>query len=213
MRPSRVPMLLCFLVSLHALGGAPLEAQMTSQRDFRVGMTTGFGYSGVLPEVVAGAGAWRFIGDRGMGVFLDGKMTTPRFSNRTEYCPEALEDCTVPWVNQNRPADSPLRDENEWLIFNLGGMYVLTPEFTVLLGAGAARRHRLREFVDDAAGPEDPREPITERGNYFVDHPPGAEWKVQGVVGALLRAGPHLAFRFGYESGPGGMSIGVYLVP
>lgn len=192
---------------------SPADAQPVPERNFRAGMLNGIGYTAVPPDVVAGGvGGWRFFGERGIGVFLDGKMTTSRLSRRSEYCPEALGECTLEWVEFNRPADSPLRNEREWVILNGGGMYALTPEFAVMLGAGAARLHRIWEFVDDAAFPDDPRDPITERGNYFVDHAAGPEWKLQGVIGLLLRAGPRLAFRFGYESGPGGLSVGAYLV-
>lgn len=192
-------------------------AQVVPDRGFHGGMNTGIGYSGVLPEVAAGAGAWHFFGSSRIGVFTDAKFTTGSFTGESDYCPDAIEVCTLAWVQQNRPEDPmpPIRDQDEWLLVNAGGMYALSPEFAIMIGGGAARLRRVFELVDWLALEEE-RPPgaelITPSGRYFVDQEVDPTWQAQLVLGMLFRAGNNLAFRAGYETAPGGMSLGVYFV-
>jgi hypothetical protein len=194
---------------LMATGSAPVHAQ-APQQDFLSGPRFGIGYAGVMPDALAGAGAWYMMGARRIGVFVNGKTTVPNLENHKNYCPAALTvPCTVASVQSeyNHPA---LRDENQWLILNAGGMYALTREFAIMVGGGLARLHQIREYVD---APEDEVEtpPLTPEGNYFV--PLGEqEWKPQITVSGLVRAGNRVAFSFGYETAPGGMTIGLYVV-
>lgn len=189
-------------------GAAPdLAAQTRPTRNFRAGMTTGVGYTGALPEALAGAGAFHFFGTTGVGVFGDVKLTLPSLTRGGNYCPPGLGACSTAWVASERN-DQDLGITDEWIVANAGALYALTPEFAVLAGAGIARKESYREFYHDEA---DPAERITPTGGYYVDDDEG--WTPQLVAGMLFRAGPRLAFRFGYETAPGGMSFGVYFVP
>jgi hypothetical protein len=116
--------------------------------------------------------------------------------------------CTDTWVLDERN-DQHLADENEWLIFNAGIVYALTRELALLIGGGMARHSSYAEYFDNE---NDPELRITESGSYYVDFDPQPGWGVQFVAGAMLRAGNRLAFRFGYETAPGGMSVGGYIV-
>jgi hypothetical protein len=188
------------------LSAAAANAQAGPQRDFHTTLRHGAGYSGVFPDAALGAGIFSFLGNTRFGVFADGKMTVPRLTSSEGYCPPEIAVCTVEWVQANRN-DLMIRDENELLIFNAGGMYAITPEFALMLGAGMARTTRLREYFHDT---DDEIGRIGDSGAYFVLHETEPTWGVQGVAGLLFRAGRNLVFRFGYETAPGGMSVGIY---
>jgi hypothetical protein len=199
--------LLLTLLSL-VMPADQVQAQGYRGRDFQSGTRTGFGYTGAIPEALLGAGLLHFFRTSGIGTFADWKMTAERLKNDADYCPTALTVCDVAWVEAERN-DQQLRVEDDWLVFNAGAMYALTRELAVMIGGGLARRDQIAEFFHDT-NDDDTR--ITPNGTYFVDNPPGSGWIGQFVVGGLLRAGNNLAFRFGYETAPGGMSIGVYMV-
>jgi len=88
-------------------------------------------------------------------------------------------------------------------------MKVLTPEFAVLLGGGVVRRTMYREYFHNE---EDQVARITDSGGYYGPHDMDPSWGAQFVVGLLLRLGQNLVVRFGYETEPGGMSVGGYWV-
>ena len=196
-------------LALVALAGpiTPLVAQ--GPKTFRSGMNLGAGYVGVIPEAVVGGGAFYFFGTSGIGVFADAKMTPGSLKKHENYCPQAISVCSVSWVESERN-DFRLRVADEWLGFNVGAMYTLTPQLAVLGGAGLVRLRRFNEYFDDV---DDPALRVTPTGNYYVDDEAGSGWKPQGVIGLMLRAGPSLAIRFGVESAIKGGSVGVYIVP
>lgn len=191
---------------LVALSAADADAQALPRRDFHGGMYTGLGYNGSLPEAIAGAGIWHFFGSTRLGVFADGKITVSSLTGDDNYCPSQLDDCSVSFVEQER-TDVVVRDEEEWLLLNVGGMYALAPEFALMFGAGLARKTRIRQYLT-----QDETEWITDTGTYFVRFDPKPTWEPQVVVGGLLRAGGNLAFSFGYETAPTGLTVGAYLV-
>jgi len=191
-------------VGFLSLAGGSVHAQAPAGRTFESGMRMGIGYTAVIPDVMGGVGVWRLLGDGRIGVFSDFKMTLPSIEGDREYCPAALLDCRVPWVEAERN-DLKMRDIDEYLLFNAGGIMTVTPEFAVLLGGGLVRHSKYREFFHDE---EDQVLRITDSGAYYVPHDPASSWSPQVVVGVLVRLGQNLAFRFGYESEPDGLSVG-----
>jgi hypothetical protein len=198
-------------LALVVLGACAVNVagQAAPPRNFHSGMSWGIGYSGTIPEAYFGAGGWHLVRGSRFGVFADGKVTLPSLTGHNNYCPPALQECTIAWVQQNRN-DFDLRDENEWLIFNVGGLYAFYPEFALMLGGGMARLRGIREFVDPE---EDAAIRITEEGNYFVPHFAEPSWTAQLTAGLLMRAGNRIAFSFGYETAPRGMTVGVFITP
>lgn len=186
----------------------PLHAQtQPGQRDFRSGIRTGVGYSGVMPDAMLGLGAFHFLADLPVGIFADFKTTS--FSGTASndgYCPAGIDVCTNSWVLAERN-DQHIEQTSEWLIVDAGIVYSLTPEFALLLGGGLARETRFQEYFDDN---EDGAQRVTDSGAYFVDDDVGPSWKAQGVGGFLLRAGRTLAFRLSYETAIGGLGLGAY---
>jgi hypothetical protein len=177
-------------------------------RTFESGMRTGIGYTPVIPDVMGGVGVWRVTGPWGLGAFAESKVTVPGIEGHRWYCPPELQECRVGWV-ETRRNDVVMQDIDEYLLFNAGVMKVLTPEFAVLLGGGMVRRSMYREYFHDE---EDQILRITDSGGYYVPFDDLSSWGGQLVVGALLRLGQNLVVRFGYETGPGGMSLGGYWV-
>jgi hypothetical protein len=192
------------LSALLSVGG--LQGQALSRRTFEAGIRTGVGYTPVVPHVMLGAGAWHLFGGGKFGVFADAKTTHPRYRSDKDYCPPAIEPCTVPAVEDLR-FDLKLRDVADYVIFNAGAVVPLGPEFAVLAGAGVVRRTRFREYYDGAL---DPDFLITEDGSYYAPHEPATSWGAQAVVAMLIRISGRVVLRFGYERGPGGMSLGGY---
>jgi hypothetical protein len=197
-------------------GSEELAGQMGRgvERDFSQGMTSGIGYSGVLPDAMLGVGAWRLFPELGFGLFVDAKRSSGSVEGLENYCPPAtrppnLERCTVETVQRQWPVDFPLRDVEEYRIVNAGVIRPLTSTFAILGGVGAARRHVFREFTEMIPDDEDWR--VSDYGAYYAPLTEAPEWGIQGVVGILLRAGNHLVFRAGYETAPGGFGVGVYL--
>lgn len=191
------------MVVMLASSAAGADAQVS--RDFHTGMRTGIGYAAVFPDVLAGASVWHLFAGRTFGIFADAKLTLSDLRDDPRHCPSVITPCTVEAAEATRN-DVFIRDDDEYRILNVGGIYAITGEFMLLLGAGAVQSRTVREYFDDS------EEPITETGTYFVDHEPDPELSMQIVAGMIMRAGNRLAFRFGYETAPGGMSFGAYFI-
>lgn len=200
-------------VAIMAAASEPVRAQGTpvaqTQRDFRAGMRTGIGYTGVMPDAIFGAGVFHLFGDRPVGLFADFRTTSFSGIRKDEtYCPSAISDCTNSWVLSHRN-DQHVNEEQEWLAFNLGFLYAATPEFAFMVGGGMARETRFQEFFDDNA---DTDERVTLNGSYYVDDELTPAWKAQAVGAFLLRASRKVVFRVGYETAISGLAFGAYFV-
>lgn len=195
-------------LALFAALGGDAQAQQAPRRDFESGMRTGVGYSMVMPDVMAGVGAWHLFGTGRLGAFLDAKMSYPDLTKDEEYCPASISPCTAANVRATRP-EIWLRDQDQFLIFNGGLVINAAPEMSFLVGAGHVRRARYTEFASIAL---DPDEFITDSGAYWAPEDPRTVTEIQAVVGVLMRLGSRIVLRFGYETAPGGLSGGGYLV-
>jgi hypothetical protein len=200
------PALLCVLLSGMS---TRLPAQVAPTHDFLSGPRVGVGYHGVIPDVLAGGGLWYLSGPRRFGVFVDGKTTVPNPASHQNFCPPGLQGpCTVESV-ESRYNHWALRDRERWLILNGGGMYAFSGEFALLLGGGVARLSQYREYIDEE---EDHTQRVTWEGNYLVPHEPRDQMVANLVIGGLIRAGNRVAFSFGYETAPAGMTVGLFVV-
>jgi hypothetical protein len=197
---------LCVLIAPVLLCAAPVAAQGPGA-GFTTDHATGFGYTGAVPRAEIGVGAFHLLGWNRLGVFADAKMTLGSVRDNVDYCPPAVTTCDVEWAESNRN-DLFVRDIDEWLIVNAGLIRAVTPELALMAGGGAARRMRFREYYDDVAIGD----PITPNRGYFVDDPRFDGWVTNFAVGAMFRVHRHAALRFGYETAPGGLSLGGYLL-
>ncbi|TVP74660.1 MAG: hypothetical protein EA352_10290 [Gemmatimonadales bacterium] len=201
-RGALFPLALLLVALLFPCVGAA-SAQETP-RTFQAGFGTGIGYTGVVDSALLGAGVIHMLGpDRfggNWGLFSDFKMRT----NSLTGDPYFYEDWTPRFVEENFN-DRFVKDEDEFVIFNAGVIRSLTPELALLLGAGAANRNRISEYFD--LSPERERSDV---GSYFVEVPDESGWEASAVVGALVRLGPGVVIRLGYETAPGGLSFGGY---
>jgi hypothetical protein len=205
------------LLAMGLSGPVAVEAQMTTPgAHLQDGIHTAVGYAGVLPDVLLGGGLLHRLGNRPFGFFADYKQSSTNLAAERDYCPAGarppvVSACTIDAV-QARWNDIPLRDVNEYKIVNVGAFYAVSPELALMVGGGLVRPTIIREFSEniDREADEEPR--VSEFGRYYVPFEEDPAWTTQVVVGALFRAGPRLVFRIGYESAPGGMSVGGYLV-
>lgn len=202
----RSPWILAILVLMtpaHA-DGQPLQGP---RRDFSTHMRTGIGWAAVMPDVMAGIGAWHLFGSSPFGAFADAKVSYPDLTKDDEYCPVPISPCTVAGVRATRP-EIWLQDRDQFAILNVGVLINAAPEVSFLAGAGLVRRARYTEFASIAL---DPDEFVTHSGAYWVPEDPRTVSEVQAVVGMLMRLGNFVVLRFGYETAPRGMSVGGYL--
>lgn len=193
------------LVAALSLGPVASEAAaQNAPRNFQFGFSTGVGYSGVVDSALLGVGVIQMLGPDRMGgswgLFADAKMRTGSLTRD----PFFYEDWTPDFVEENFN-DRWVKDEDEFVLLNAGLVRALTPELALLAGVGAANRNRIREYFD--LSPDRERSDV---GSYFVEVPDQSGWEPSAVVGALLRLGPGVVVRFGYESAPGGFSVGGY---
>lgn len=191
------------LLLAHAGG---VGAQEAARRTFPEGIRTGIGYAAVVPEVMAGASAWHLLGSGRFGVFADVKASVPDLARDGDFCPEAVGTCTIRDVDE-RHVDVKLRDVSQYRMLNAGVMITAGPEIAFLLGGGVARRSRYREYAEVV---DDIELVSTDDGTYWVPFDPASEWGAQAVVGVLMRLSGRVVVRFGYETAPGGMSVGGY---
>lgn len=205
------------LVCVTALAIGPgLNAQQVQGPHLKDGIHTAVGYAGVLPDALLGVGVLHRLGGRSFGLFADFKETPSSVLSDRDYCPAGarppvVSSCTIDAV-QARWNDIPLRDIAEYRIFNVGVFHAVSPELALMVGGGFVRPWLIREFsenIDRTTG-EEPR--VSEFGAYFVPLDEDPAWTTQVVLGALFRAGPRLLLRIGYETAPGGMSVGGYFV-
>jgi hypothetical protein len=87
-------------------------------------------------------------------------------------------------------------------------MRAVTRELAFMVGVGAAQRTRFREYYDDVSIGD----PITPNRAYYVDDTRFDGWVANVALGAIFRVHRHAALRLGYETAPGGLSLGGYLM-
>jgi hypothetical protein len=192
----RVPfgVFLAFLLlpALLPAAHASLSAQASRAGDgFGESRVFGIGYSAVIPEANLGASLFYFPASARIGFFADAKMT-----------PRSLRDQPA-FVGDVTPADvrDPLlRTTSEWRVLNAGVAVPVSPDFVILLGGGAAHLREILEFVDLAG-----------EFSYLGEDPSRTGWGGNAVFGLLIRGGREVGFRFGLESAPRKLSVGVYL--
>jgi hypothetical protein len=199
------------LAALAVLVAAPgaLHGQLPAERNFHSGTRIGIGYSGSLPDALAGAGAWILFGERRLGAFVDGKVTVPGVKSDRNFCPAAIQECTAAWVAANRRNDFAEREKDDRVQLNGGLIYALSPDFALKAGGGLVRTNRYRRYIDSR---DDPDERVTPEGVYWVPVGPRDHMQAQAVIGAMIRAGDRFALSFSYETAITGMTLGAFLV-
>jgi hypothetical protein len=207
-----------FVLSLGFMmaGPADVAAQAVQGAHLQNGIHTAVGYAGVLPDVLLGGGILHRFNGRSYGIFADFKQSSSSLLSDRDYCPAGarppvVSACTIDAV-QAVWNDIPIRDVPEYRIVNAGALVAISPELALMVGGGLVRSQLIREFSEniDRESGEDPR--VSEFGRYYVPVAEDPTWTTQLVVGGLFRAGPRLLLRVGYETAPGGISVGGYLV-
>jgi hypothetical protein len=178
--------------SIGSVSDGALAAQIPRSGDgFGESRVLGMGYSAVIPEANMGVGLFYFPASSKVGFFADAKMT-----------PRSLRDQPgfLGHVNPIEVRDPLLRTTNEWRVLNAGIALPLNPDFVILLGGGAAHLREILEFVDLAG-----------EFSYLGEDPSRTGWRSNAVLGLMIRGGREIGFRFGLESAPRKLSVGVYL--
>lgn len=204
LRHAFIPLTACVLAGM-LLYSPPAAAQVTGGQPLFTQMSTGVGWTGVVPDALLGAGVFQMLGGSGWGLYADGKMTHDRPSSRNGF----LEGETVATITAQYPDHIRGPERAEWLFLNLGIIRELTPQFA-LFGAGGVARHSVtREYFD----PNAPGERITPSGIYYVENDRASlGWGATGMGGFLLRIGEPIVISAGFESNSQSITLGGFWV-
>lgn len=168
------------------------EAQGRSNSAFGGSSLTGVGYTAVFPEALLGAGVLHFFSSGTWGVSGDWKMSSGDLRDHGAYREPPPDQTTL---------DPVMKTTDQWQVFNVAIMRVLSDEMAIMLGWGLAERVRIHEHID------------TQREeSYYTQNRKESGWMGNPMVGLLFRGGRSVAFRFGLERGPRRLSSGVYFL-
>ncbi len=186
--------LLSFLLvgALFTAGSLEAQVQRAAGTGFGDGRLLGVGYTGVIPDAAAGAGAIFFPGEGRLGFFAEGKTTWGSLRDEPSFTDDP---------GPSRPGISRLRKEDEWTVVNGGVALALNPDFALLLGAGLAQRTRFEEFVDVAG-----------EFSFIMEDPAKSGNRANFLAAFALRVGSRVALRAGMESDPRMVSLGGYFL-
>jgi hypothetical protein len=175
------------------------------QGDAQIMTRTGVGWVGAVPEALLGIGAFHYFGDSAWGVYADTKLThdsrarDPDFESGLTVA-ELEQDDSMRWIH-------PFED---FLMFNLGLIRDISPEFAFVLAGGAARKRTIVEFAEVSFIEGDPDPQISRI--LFVEDEEESGWEPNFAVNGLMRAGEQVLFSAGFELAPRAISLGIFVV-
>lgn len=180
-----------------------LPGKAGAQASQQWGSRVGVGYVVSAPNQYVGVSAHvlsTLAG--GVGLYFDGKATRPSISSR-----ENFESAWTSRHVDNTFGDLPFSDAHEYRSLNIALLRPMTPELMIYAGAGLTRRTVYVEYLDEER----------ERGRYgvyWVEDTDAAAEGVNALAGAFFRIGRNMSLQFGFETQPGGVTVGAaYSLP
>ncbi len=178
-----------------------VQAQGRFGSDLRNKSYLGIGYVANVPDAFAGGVLLAITPKvlRGAGLLADVKFSPSSPARAAEYDPTITVD-----EADNVYGDRLYLQQSAWLVVDLALVYVLTPELALYAGGGYSREHHYRQYFDvsQTRGFE---------GFYWIPDPAASGNRINGLGGALLRAGHHVLFQMGVGARPAGADVGVVL--
>lgn len=197
---TRVVRTIASVIAFVLLTALPLRAQRRPWvSDLRNSSHIGLGYVASIPETFIGFSALGLTPGLlgGAGLYADVKLSSGSPSHETYYDPTV----TVTQA-QNQFGDFLVEQQSDWLTVDLALAYAVTRELALYAGAGYSREHHYQEYFDDS-------QTRGLAGFYWIPDPAGSGNRVNGLGGALLRAGRYVLFQAGIEARPRGATVGV----
>jgi hypothetical protein len=161
----------------------------------------GIGYVANAPQALAGVVAHVTIpAFGGIGVFVDAKFDHDTPSGHRFYDPThtAREVEAFEGIQYSDLDDS-------WRSFNVGLLRPVTVALTLYGGAGYSVRDRYRFYFDPT------EELAPPPGVLWVEAPDEKKTTVNVMFGGFMRASRLIAFQFGFETAPRGLTVGASL--
>lgn len=159
----------------------------------------GIGYVANAPNILTGASAYTVLDVfGGLGLYVDGKMNLQTPEDERDF----VGDLTVSQV-EAFPGQEADRDERSWWSVNAALIRPLSPEFMVYLGAGWAYEGVYWRYRD-VNGVLD----IGTLGWYWVQDDRSSGYTVNVLAGMFFRMSENVAFQFGLEAVPNGVTVG-----
>lgn len=184
-----------------ALTVAPAAAQnrIAPGQGFENLPRLGIGYVANAPQILTGASAYTVVDVfGGLGLYVDAKLNLETPEDERDF----VDDLTVRQV-EAFPGQEADRDERSWWSVNAALIRPLSPEFMVYLGAGYAYEGVYWRYRD-LNGVLD----IGTFGWYWVQDDRDSGYRVNFLAGMFFRMSERVAFQFGLESVPSGVTVG-----
>lgn len=186
---------------LTAAGAAPLAGQAArATPDWRAGNTVGVGYTGSLPRALLGGWAYVITPALG-GIGVIGQLRTTHRSHEGDE--QFIPGMTVQQAIDFN--DRFVRTVEHWRVANIGVIRPVTAELALYGGAGLGHGRMYDEYYDETSQ-------RGEFGFYRVLNDAESGGRLNLTTGAVFRAGRRVAFQFGLETAPRGMTAGASLL-
>lgn len=170
----------------------------------------GLGYTGNAPKVLGGGAAYVLFPDfGGIGIYVDAKFDVSGPRKELGF----QEGMTAEELLSALPAESEATfntEESEWWSANVALMRPLTPSFIVYLGGGLTNRKRYQNY-NIPNDPEGNPDGLGVGGLIWVEEPRREERNLNLMFGTFMRLSSRISTQFGWETEPGGVTIGVSL--
>lgn len=165
----------------------------------------GFGFVANAPEIRTGVAAWGVTNAfGGLGLYVDVKMNLDTPADRDDFM-----DGLSPGDVNTTAGQRHSHDQSVWSSYNAALLRPVSRELMLYLGAGYVERDVFARFMD--------RTGDLDRGTlgwYWVYDESESAVSLNLLGGAFFRMGSRVAFQFGFETLPAGMSVGLsYSLP
>jgi len=159
----------------------------------------GVGYVASAPNMMAGVDGYvLFPSLHGFGIYVDTKWDVDSPAHDPYFLPNMTRQQTEDQVN----GVYFIQRKDSWRGFiNVAVVKPVTPALMLYLGGGYSERQWFYNF-------KDPAEELGQLGLFWVQAPEATSHSVSMMLGAFLRLSPYIAFQTGFETRPGGFSIG-----
>lgn len=181
------------LLGAAAVGVSPAGAQTYGWSRY------GVGYTGSAPNMLGGVSAYvLFPSMRGFGIYVDTKWDI----DSPAKDPYFLTNMTRQQVEDQVTGALYQQKRESWRgFFNVAIVKPVTPGLMLYAGGGYSRREWFYSY-------QDPSEQLGQLGLFWVQAPELTGNDVNVMVGAFLRMGRYIAFQTGFETRPGGFTLG-----
>jgi hypothetical protein len=190
------------LLLVGAVAGTTLSAEPASCQDpspTLVRPQFGIGFVANAPDAMTGAGGYVILPRLGgFGLYLDAKSDPTDPSSNVAF----EKGLTGAQVRDQVPENEFIKDESRWQSVNVALVRPFNPYLILYAGVGLAKRTVFELY-------EEPSQTWGLGGVLWVEAPDREETRANFMVGTILRLGARISTQFGFETQPGGVTVGL----